>query len=196
MFMHQPNHGHPGRRTLCIQVKPRHTFVFHRKAFLLGLPWGVLAMVGEGSADGVVARADSAAESGDDGKEELWRRWLAKRRMAIETVIGSSAYRALHKPVPGPDPSDRTIRKHEWERLLTAWQDKIRLEYHRQMMKQINALDLKAPAGHGLPHYRSESRQRKQDQVHRRFENFLVETGRRKQPEERHQRGSTVAAST
>ena len=153
-------------------------------------------MVGEGSAQGVLARAGSAADAGDDGRGERWRRRLAKRRMAIETVMGSSAYRALHKPVEGPDPEDRTIRQHEWERLLTAWKEKIRFEEQRQKMKQINALDLQPPLGHGLPACRSESRQRKQDRCHIRFENFLIATGRRKPPEERHQCGSTVAAST
>ena len=152
-------------------------------------------MVDEGSAQGVLARADSAADAGDDGREERWPRRRAQRRMAIETVMASSAYRALHKPVEGPDPEDRTIRQHEWECLLEEWKDQIRFEEHRQKMKQINALDLKAPAGHGLPE-RSATRQRNQDRVHIRFENFLVATGRRKPSEERHQRGSTVAAST
>ena len=99
--------------------------------------------------------------------------------MAIQIVKDSPEYRALYKPAPGPDPTDRTIRKREWERRVAEWKETIRSE--ENCLKQIDALDLDAPVTQILPHCQSERRQRKRDRVLRRFEKYMNDAQRLKQ---------------
>ena len=137
-----------------------------------------------GSAEGVLAMADPAVGAADDADDAVWRRRQEKRMMAIQIVKDSPEYRALYKPAPGPDPTDRTIRKRDWERQVAEWKEKIWSE--ENLMKQINALDLDAPVGHILPHCQNERRQRKRDRVLSRFQKFMNDTRPLKQDQPSH----------